>query len=263
MNTIYPGRPFDSRQGMMVRPLQDHRGSWAPHHIPPIGFHQNASIPFGPYHGPNTALGFQMYGRPPNPQQYGQLNSPYPQTSYPPSQQRNPYGQPQRMIPGPITSPYPVHSMFANQVELQDVRRPTTSTPRAAVKAVHISEHLNHYRYNAPNQLPLSQTDNSKNDYGSMIRSQSRESFIASRTYKKYPNDWGSSRGATPIEVRGVLTTLERYHLNRSKSNLGSEFHPYSHQDYLNQKNRDQNMRLPRGLGPSEDERWKSEVSHY
>jgi hypothetical protein len=109
-----------------------------------------------------------------------------------------------------------------------------------------------------PRQTITRQTEHV--DYGSMIRSQSRESVITARSYLKTPNEWGLARLATPIEVRGQLTTLERYHLNRTKSSLSTDFQPYSHRDYLNQKHRDQTMKLPRGLGPTDDERWKKEV---
>ena len=56
------------------------------------------------------------------------------------------------------------------------------------------------------------------------------------------------------------MTTIERYKLNPSKSAVSLEYEPYSHSDYLTLMSKYQNMRLPKGLGPTDDERWQKEV---
>lgn len=74
------------------------------------------------------------------------------------------------------------------------------------------------------------------------------------------PSQWGSSRIATPVEVRSTMSTIERYRLNPPKSITTHEYEPYSNSDYRNLNSRYQNMKLPRGLGPTDDERWQNEV---
>ena len=74
------------------------------------------------------------------------------------------------------------------------------------------------------------------------------------------PSQWGPSRLGTPTELRSTMTTIERYQLNPSKSAVSLEYEPYSHSDYLTMISKYQNMKLPKGLGPTDDERWQIEV---
>jgi hypothetical protein len=61
------------------------------------------------------------------------------------------------------------------------------------------------------------------------------------------------------------MTTEERYVFNptRTQAQEGFDYEPYTHSDYKHMMSRYQNMQLPRGLGHTETERWKVEVSDF
>lgn len=107
---------------------------------------------------------------------------------------------------------------------------------------------------------PLEYIDQPLHSDYHISRAASRESLASARTYLKTPSNWGLHRYATPIEIRGTMTTNERYKVFPSKSTASIDFEPYSQREYRNLQSRDRNMRLPRGLGASDDDRWKLEV---
>jgi hypothetical protein len=73
-------------------------------------------------------------------------------------------------------------------------------------------------------------------------------------------SNWNMSRPTTPFEIRESLSTEERYHLVPSKSKTSLDFQPYSHQEYINLKAKDQHMKLPNSLGHSVNDTWRQEV---
>lgn len=74
------------------------------------------------------------------------------------------------------------------------------------------------------------------------------------------PSQWGPSRLGTPTELRSTMSTIERYRLNPSKSAVSLEYEPYTPADYKTLISKYQHMKLPKSLGPTDDERWQREV---
>jgi hypothetical protein len=200
-----------------------------------------------PFHMP-TVPGIQPMRNP--------IRMPIPHPQMIPSQVP-PMMMPSHMIMHPQMNPHPVPKSMI-QMGFNPRQIPITKAAQ--------NPRENHFRLPASNPdirgTTIKENRHNQQFAQSMSRSPSREGVIGMRTHIKTPSNWGLSRLATPTEVRGVLTTIERYHLNpsKSKSNLNLDYDTHSFQEYKSMKARDQNMKLPRGLGPSGNEIWKLEV---
>ena len=110
-------------------------------------------------------------------------------------------------------------------------------------------------RVQSSHQSLLSQNPKPRSRVGS-VSSFSSSQLRDSVGFPKPPN-----RAHTPVDHRNGLTTAERYKSFRSFLNLESlNYEPYTYKDYRDLKSRDQNMRLPKGLGVNENDAWQMGV---
>ncbi|KAJ3303435.1 hypothetical protein HDV03_003803 [Kappamyces sp. JEL0829] len=152
---------------------------------------------------------------------------------------------PQAYPRGHTAAPRPMQGqmMVANPAPMRGVSMPRT--PGTGVKYPHMV--YRHVGMHTPHSEVLQ----------SIPHKQYPEHITTVRI--RTPSQWGPSRLGTPIELRSTMSTIERYRLNPSKTNPSFNYEPYSASEFRSMKSRYQHMKLPRSLGPAEDERWKIE----
>jgi hypothetical protein len=79
-------------------------------------------------------------------------------------------------------------------------------------------------------------------------------------SFKTGVSNSAQSGRCTPIEKKLSLTTRQRYMKNSKGSLAALDYETYDLEDWKRQKNRDENMKLPSGLGHTESDEWKTKV---
>ena len=183
------------------------------------------------------------------PQQFANPNQGYPQMQQQPAYPMQPNYRPQKM-----NQPPPMMSPQQQQLPMM----PSPHMPNALYGG---------YPFQSGQELnrPGSSHSIASSRPGSVTSSQGRK--IGKGGLPDHPSSFrtgmnASAKGGrrTPVDIRGTLTTQERY-AKGSQASLGaSEFDSYNLHDWRQLKSRDGSMRLPAGLGHTETAEWKDKV---
>ena len=134
------------------------------------------------------------------------------------------------------------------RIPTQDTFRPPTSSEPIQLPPIH--------SHSPESMRSPSQSSLSSRPFSSKIRP-----HFSLHTHHDCLVNPVKSRPITPsAPPRPQHSTSDRYRLNRIPSEM--DYRPYTFQEYRHLKSRDQNMRLPRGLGPNETDQWKIEVNN-
>ena len=127
----------------------------------------------------------------------------------------------------------------------------------------------NHPTMNNPQMAANSYGKSSTIDRPQSSQIQSRPSSAGSQlsvnqnhrtSFKTGVSNSAQSGRYTPVEKKSSLTTRQRYMKNSKGSLAALDYETYDLEDWKRQKNRDENMKLPSGLGHTDSDEWKTKV---